>query len=198
VRLVQTGEVDIGISSEQLDKSEGVVAFPTTAGTTISSCRSSTSPPSGATLAALAHWPIVTYQAGLTGRARVDDAFAEAGIVPQILLTAQDSDVIKTYVELEMGVGILADMAFDSQRDKGLVHWTAVGCRCRTPPGSASSRGSSSTTLPGSSSSSATRAGAGGDPGPRHEQRAPARLSDLNRGWMKTGSHGLPVCLMLT
>ncbi len=73
------------------------------------------------TLAALAHWPIVTYQAGLTGRARVDDAFAEAGIVPQILLTAQDSDVIKTYVELEMGVGILADMAFDSQRDKGLV-----------------------------------------------------------------------------
>ncbi len=48
VRLVQTGEVDIGISSEQLDKSEGVVAFPITAGTTISWCRSSIrSPPSG-------------------------------------------------------------------------------------------------------------------------------------------------------
>lgn len=72
-------------------------------------------------LAALAHWPIITYQAGLTGRARVDEAFADAGIVPQILLTAQDSDVIKTYVELEMGVGILADMAFNGQRDKGLV-----------------------------------------------------------------------------
>ena len=51
----------------------------------------------------------------------MDEAFAEAGIHPQILLTAQDSDVIKTYVELEMGVGILADMAFDPQRDKGLV-----------------------------------------------------------------------------
>lgn len=51
----------------------------------------------------------------------MDEAFAEAGITPQILLTAQDSDVIKTYVELEMGVGILADMAFDTQRDRGLV-----------------------------------------------------------------------------
>jgi len=51
----------------------------------------------------------------------VDEAFAEAGIEPQILLTAQDSDVIKTYVELEMGVGILADMAFDPLRDQGLV-----------------------------------------------------------------------------
>lgn len=51
----------------------------------------------------------------------MDEAFAEAGITPQILLTAQDSDVIKTYVELEMGVGILADMAFDAQRDHTLV-----------------------------------------------------------------------------
>ena len=123
VRLVQTGEVDIGISSEQLDKSEGVVAFPyyrwhhnivvpeqhPLAGEQV------------LTLAALANWPIITYQAGLTGRVRVDEAFAEAGIEPQILLTAQDSDVIKTYVELEMGIGILADMAFDAQRDHGLV-----------------------------------------------------------------------------
>ena len=123
MRLVQTGEVDIGISSEQLDKSEGVVAFPLPLAPQYR--RAGQHPLTAErelTLAALAHWPIVTYQAGLTGRARVDDAFAEAGIVPQILLTAQDSDVIKTYVvELEMGVGILADMAFDSQRDKGLV-----------------------------------------------------------------------------
>ena len=123
VRLVQTGEVDIGISSEQLDKSEGVVAFPYYRWhhNIVVPEQHPLTAERELTLAALAHWPIITYQAGLTGRARVDEAFAEAGIAPQILLTAQDSDVIKTYVELEMGVGILADMAFDTQRDKGLV-----------------------------------------------------------------------------
>ena len=123
VRLVQTGEVDIGISSEQLDKSEGVVAFPYYRWhhNIVVPEQHPLTAERELTLAALAHWPIVTYQAGLTGRVRVDEAFAEAGIHPQILLTAQDSDVIKTYVELEMGVGILADMAFDPQRDKGLV-----------------------------------------------------------------------------
>lgn len=122
VRLLQTGEVDIGISSEQLDRSEGVVAFP------YYRWHHNIVVPRGhplageepLSLAALAQWPIITYQAGLTGRIRVDEAFAAAGISPQILLTAQDSDVIKTYVELEMGVGILADMAFDPQRDLGL------------------------------------------------------------------------------
>ncbi len=123
VRLVQTGEVDIGISSEQLDRSEGVVAFPYYHWhhNIVVPERHPLSQESELTLAALADWPIITYQAGLTGRVRVDEAFAEAGITPQILLTAQDSDVIKTYVELEMGVGILADMAFDARRDHTLV-----------------------------------------------------------------------------
>ncbi len=123
VRLVQTGEVDIGISSEQLDKSEGVVAFPYYRWhhNIVVPEQHPLAGERDLTLAALANWPIVTYQAGLTGRVRVDEAFAAAGIEPQILLTAQDSDVIKTYVELEMGVGILADMAFDAQRDQGLV-----------------------------------------------------------------------------
>ncbi|WED77301.1 HTH-type transcriptional regulator Cbl [Aeromonas allosaccharophila] len=123
VRLVQTGEVDIGISSEQLDKSEGVVAFPYYRWhhNIVVPEQHPLAGERDLTLAALANWPIITYQAGLTGRVRVDEAFAEAGIEPQILLTAQDSDVIKTYVELEMGVGILADMAFDAQRDQGLV-----------------------------------------------------------------------------
>ena len=123
VRLVQTGEVDIGISSERLDKSEGVVAFPYYRWhhNIVVPEQHPLTAERELTLAALAHWPIITYQAGLTGRVRVDEAFAEAGITPQILLTAQDSDVIKTYVELEMGVGILADMAFNTQRDRGLV-----------------------------------------------------------------------------
>src|SRR5690606_15439257 len=123
VRLVQTGEVDIGISSERLDKSEGVVAFPYYRWhhNIVVPEQHPLTAERELTLAALAHWPIITYQAGLTGRARVDEAFAEAGITPQILLTAQDSDVIKTYVEVELGVVLLADMSFATQRDRGLV-----------------------------------------------------------------------------
>lgn len=123
VRLLQAGAVDIGISSERLDHSDGVVAFPYYRwhhNVVVPAGHPLTGQPD-LTLAQLAQWPIITYQSGLTGRARVDEAFANAGIEPEILLTAQDSDVIKTYVELDMGVGILADMAFDANRDSGLV-----------------------------------------------------------------------------
>ena len=123
VRLLQAGETDIGISSERLDQADGIVAFPYYTWhhhIVVPAGHPLTQQPE-LTLARLAEWPIITYQSGLTGRARVDEAFAAAGLQPEILLTAQDSDVIKTYVELEMGVGILADMAFDARRDTGLV-----------------------------------------------------------------------------
>jgi LysR family cys regulon transcriptional activator len=57
---------------------------------------------------------------GFTGRGHLDDAFARAGVRPDIVLTAMDSDVIKQYVSLGLGVGIVASMAFDHGRDKGL------------------------------------------------------------------------------
>ncbi|MGH8770413.1 MAG: LysR substrate-binding domain-containing protein, partial [Burkholderiales bacterium] len=57
---------------------------------------------------------------GLTGRAKIDKAFADAELVPDIVLSALDADVIKTYAELGLGVGILARMAFDENRDHGL------------------------------------------------------------------------------
>ena len=57
---------------------------------------------------------------GLTGRTRIDDAFARAGLAPEIAMSALDADVIKAYVELELGVGIIASMAFDPERDSGL------------------------------------------------------------------------------
>ena len=123
VRLLQAGETDIGISSERLDQADGIVAFPYYTwhhNIVVPAGHPLTQQPE-LTLARLAEWPIITYQSGLTGRARVDEAFAAAGLQPEILLTAQDSDVIKTDVELEMGVGILADMAFDARRDTGLV-----------------------------------------------------------------------------
>ena len=76
--------------------------------------------PQSLTLADLAAHPIITYDLGFTGRSHIDDAFLRAGIQPDIVLTAMDADVIKTYVELGMGVGIIAAIAFDSDRDRQL------------------------------------------------------------------------------
>lgn len=73
------------------------------------------------TLAALASYPLVTYVSGFTGRARLDDAFAKEGLSPRVVFTAADADVIKTYVRLGMGVGIVAHMAYDASKDKDLV-----------------------------------------------------------------------------
>lgn len=77
------------------------------------------------TLSALATYPIVTYDATIAGRSHIDRAFARHELKPNIVLTAIDSDVIKTYVELGLGVGIVAEMAFDPQRDAGLVSLSA-------------------------------------------------------------------------
>lgn len=73
------------------------------------------------TLADVAAYPLVTYVAGFTGRARFDDAFAGAGLSPRVVFTAADADVIKTYVRLGLGVGIIANMAYDPSRDNDLV-----------------------------------------------------------------------------
>jgi LysR family transcriptional regulator, cys regulon transcriptional activator len=72
------------------------------------------------TLAALARYPIITYDFAFTGRSRINAAFDAEGIVPNVVLTALDADVIKTYVELGMGVGIVATMAYDAVRDANL------------------------------------------------------------------------------
>ena len=72
------------------------------------------------TLERLAEYPIVTYDFAFANRSLVQKAFETRGIKPHVVLSAQDSDVIKTYVELGLGVGILAKMAFDPKRDLNL------------------------------------------------------------------------------
>ncbi len=72
------------------------------------------------TLDDLARWPLVTYGSGFAGRRRIDQAFALHGLKPDIVLEAIDSDVLKTYVELDMGVGLIAEMAFNAERDTTL------------------------------------------------------------------------------
>lgn len=73
------------------------------------------------TLAAVARYPIVTYVFGFTGRSKLDDAFARQGLAPNVVFTATDTDVIKTYVRLGIGVGIIAQMAYDWTQDSDLV-----------------------------------------------------------------------------
>jgi LysR family cys regulon transcriptional activator len=72
------------------------------------------------TLEAVARFPIVTYDFAFANRSLVEKAFEQRGLKPRVVLTALDADVIKTYVELGLGVGIMAAMAFNAKRDRGL------------------------------------------------------------------------------
>ncbi|GAB3107383.1 HTH-type transcriptional regulator CysB [Aestuariicella hydrocarbonica] len=73
------------------------------------------------TLEDVAKHPIVTYVFGFTGRSKLDEAFIERGLAPKVVFTAADADVIKTYVRLGLGVGIIAKMAYDEELDSDLV-----------------------------------------------------------------------------
>lgn len=77
------------------------------------------------TLRAIAEHPVVTYTFGFTGRSQLDRAFKVQGLHPEVVLTAVDADVIKTYVRLGLGVGIIANMAYDPQQDHDLVALSA-------------------------------------------------------------------------
>ncbi|WP_334472089.1 HTH-type transcriptional regulator CysB [Arsenophonus sp. PmNCSU2021_1] len=73
------------------------------------------------TISQLAQYPIVTYTHGFTGRSELDEAFYKAGLQAKIIFTATDADVIKTYVRLGLGIGIIASMAVDPNQDQDLV-----------------------------------------------------------------------------
>ena len=123
VQLLQDGQADIGIATEALGEAANLADFP------FYEWSHAVIVPKGhaleqkpfVTLEDLAEHPLITYYQGITGRQRIDNAFAEAGIVPNIVLSALDSDVIKTYVELGLGIGILASMSFSPQRDQNLT-----------------------------------------------------------------------------
>ncbi len=72
------------------------------------------------TLEAIAEYPIVTYVFGFTGRSQLDNAFHERGLTPKVVFTAVDADVIKTYVRLGLGIGIVASLAYEEKADAGL------------------------------------------------------------------------------
>ena len=72
------------------------------------------------TLEEIAKYPIITYDKAFAGRSKIDAAFAQRSLNPDIILEAIDADVIKTYVEVGMGVGIVAGMAYDADKDRNL------------------------------------------------------------------------------
>jgi LysR family cys regulon transcriptional activator len=122
VSLLRDGEVDIGIATEALGSEEDLVSFPyyRWRHAVIVPTTHPLAGVSPLTLSAIADYPIITYYPGNTGRARIDAAFARAGVAPDIVMSALDADVIKAYVELGLGVGIIAAMAFNPARDAGL------------------------------------------------------------------------------
>ncbi len=73
------------------------------------------------TLEHLATYPLITYDYAFTGSTIVSKVFKESNLKPNIMLTAIDADVIKTYVNLNLGIGLIAEMAFDSSKDIDLV-----------------------------------------------------------------------------
>lgn len=119
---VACGEADLCIATERIAEHPALVALP---------CyqwnRCVVVPPKHPllnarplTLEEIARYPIVTYDFAFANRSLVNRAFESRGLAPEVVLTAFDADVIKTYVELGLGVGILGTMAFDPKRDRHL------------------------------------------------------------------------------
>jgi LysR family cys regulon transcriptional activator len=119
---VSSGEADIAIATEAIELFDELIMLP---------CyqwnRCIVVPPrhpllqlKELTLESLAQYTIITYDFAFTGRSKINQAFESKGLRPNVVLTAIDADVIKTYVEIGLGVGILAKMAFDPARDKKL------------------------------------------------------------------------------
>ena len=122
-QMLLSGEADIGVATEALSQFDQLVALPCYRWT-----HSVVVPPGHEllthdgplTLQQLARHPVITYDEGYTGRSHIDQAFAQQGLKPSVVLSAMDADVIKTYVELGLGVGIVASIAFDPERDRNL------------------------------------------------------------------------------
>ena len=120
--MLTSGEADIGICTETLSHVEALITFPfyqwshgvvVPAGHALAKEKT-------LTLESLAGWPIITYHEGFTGRGNIDRTFADAGLAPDIVMSAMDTDVLKAYVEIGLGIGIIAAMTFDPKRDQAL------------------------------------------------------------------------------
>jgi LysR family cys regulon transcriptional activator len=120
--MVKTGQADLAIATEAIAAIDGLVTLPCYQWEHVIVV-----PPEhellrskAISLQEIAGNPLITYDAAFAGRSKIDHAFNLRELKPDVLLEAIDADVIKTYVELGMGVGIIAGMAFDAERDRNL------------------------------------------------------------------------------
>ena len=122
-RMVLDGQADLAIATEALDEYPELVTLPcyswhhcvvVPAGHRLSKVKP-------LTLEAIAAFPLVTYDPTFAGRTALDRAFAARGLEPEVALAALDSDVIKSYVALGLGVGIISSRAFRPGKEEGLV-----------------------------------------------------------------------------
>ena len=122
VSMLLSGDADIGIATESIAGVPALASFP------YYEWHHAVIVPQGhpladlkeVTLESLVEYPIITYHEGFTGRAAIDRTFADAALVPDIVMSALDADVIKSYVELGLGIGIVASVAFNPAKDDGL------------------------------------------------------------------------------
>ena len=116
------GDADVGIATESIGHNENIICIPCYSWNRVlvfpknhvlSSIKE-------ITLQNIASYPMITYDYAFTGSTIVSKVFKDANISPNIMLTAIDADVIKTYVELNLGVGLIAEMAYDKNKDSAL------------------------------------------------------------------------------
>lgn len=117
------GEADIAIATEALDQYPQLLMLPCYQWThcVIAPTGHAVLDGRPLTLAELARWPLITYDPAFAGRSRINKAFERAQLTPNVVLAAIDADVIKTYVSLGLGLGIIAHQAYDAARDTSLA-----------------------------------------------------------------------------
>lgn len=123
--MVESGEVDFVIATEGQQHYDNLVMLPCSRWSRAVVVRPEhalfkVSQLGSLTLEALASFPLITYVFGFTGQSQLDKAFRARGLEPNVVLTAADTDVIKTYVRSGLGVGIIARMAYEAQLDSDL------------------------------------------------------------------------------
>ena len=121
--LASKGTVDFAIATEALELFDNLIMMPCYRWnrSVVVSHKHPLANEKTLTLEKLAEYPLVTYVFGFTGRSQLDQAFQKANLSPKIFFTASDADVIKTYVKMNLGVGIVASMAYDADIDTELV-----------------------------------------------------------------------------
>ena len=120
--MVRNDQADVAIATESLADGDGIISLPCYQWehVVVVPVDHPLLSSKNLSLEEIASYPLITYDAAFSGRSKLDHAFGLRDLKPDVILEAIDADVIKTYVELNMGIGIIAGMAFDPERDRNL------------------------------------------------------------------------------